>query len=234
MRFEGVRLRQGNFTLDADLEIAAGATAVIGPSGAGKSTVLAALAGFLPPERGRILWQGRDITAIAPGARPVTTVFQDHNLFPHLTVAQNLGLGLRPDLRLNAAEQARVAQALDQVGLPGEDGKRPAALSGGQQSRAALARALLRDQPILVLDEPFAALGPAQRIAMIALVDRIVVAVGKTVVMVTHQPEDALALGGAAILVAEGRAAPPVPVDELLYDPPPVLREYLGDWRRGR
>ncbi len=93
--------------------------ALIGPSGAGKSSLLAAIAGFFPPVGGRILWQGADIGALPPGDRPLSILFQDQNLFPHLTVAQNAGMGLRPDLRLTAAERERVAAALAKVGLAG-------------------------------------------------------------------------------------------------------------------
>ena len=123
--------------------------AVIGPSGAGKSTLLAAIAGFFAPASGRILCgTGSDLAALAPGARPLSILFQDQNLFPHLTVAQNLGLGLRPDLRLSPAEQApRSTRRWPASGLAGLGARRPATLSGGQQGRVALARALLRARP---------------------------------------------------------------------------------------
>jgi thiamine transport system ATP-binding protein len=138
-------LAQGGFRLHADLRVATGArVALIGPSGAGKTTLLSAIAGFLAPARGRILWNGADITALPPGPRPLSILFQDQNLFPHLTVAQNLGLGLSPALRLSAADRARIGAVLARVGLDGLEARRPAALSGGQQSRVALARALLR------------------------------------------------------------------------------------------
>jgi thiamine transport system ATP-binding protein len=158
----------------------------------------------------------------------VTILFQDQNLFPHLTVAQNLGLGLRPDLRLRSEERARVDQALDQTGLAGLGSRRPSELSGGQASRAALARALLRARPILLLDEPFAALGPALRAEMLALVKDVADETGALVLMVTHDPQDARALGGMTAFVADGVAQPPVATEALLADPPPALRDYLG------
>ena len=168
LRLERAVIRNGAFTVEADLEIAPGRRlAVIGPSGAGKSTLIEGIAGFLPVETGRITWQGRDITDAAPGARPVAMLFQDGNLFPHLDVAQNVGLGIRPDLKLDAAERARVAEAIARVGLEGLAGRKPAALSGGQQSRAALARVLVQNRPLLLLDEPFAALGPALKVEML-------------------------------------------------------------------
>ncbi len=158
-------ITQGDFTLRADWSLEPGARlAVIGPSGAGKSTLLAGIAGFAPLAGGTICWRGQDMPA-RPDARPVAMLFQDHNLFPHLSVAQNVGLGLKPSLRLGAREAARVKDALASVGLEGLDTRRPAALSGGQQSRVALARVLVMARPIILLDEPFSALGPGQRAA---------------------------------------------------------------------
>ncbi|MCW9043092.1 MAG: ATP-binding cassette domain-containing protein [Pseudopelagicola sp.] len=229
LTLENVMIRQGDFTLGADLSIDAGArVAVIGPSGAGKSTLLALIAGFFAPDSGRIVWNGRDMTGDAPGARPVAMVFQDNNLFPHMTVAENVGLGLRPDLRLGPEEKARVEEALGRVGLGGYDGRKPAALSGGQQSRAALARVLVQDRPFVLLDEPFAALGPALKAEMLDLLQEVLETTGAGLLMVSHDPDDARRIAPQTILVADGRADAPMPTDALLDDPPPVLRAYLG------
>ncbi|WP_394198855.1 thiamine ABC transporter ATP-binding protein [Litoreibacter albidus] len=229
LTFENVEIVQGDFALKAALSVPVGAKAsVIGPSGAGKSTLLSALAGFVPITAGRILWQGRDISNVIPAERPLAMVFQDSNLFPHLTVAQNVGLGLKPSLKLSARETDRVRDALARVGLSGMGARKPAALSGGQQSRVALARVLLRDKPIMVLDEPFAALGPALRAEMLALMDEIARERGLTVLMVTHDPKDARQLDGSTILVADGIAHAPVPTGPFLDAPPDVLRDYLG------
>lgn len=229
LRLEDVRVVQGDFALDADLAVDRGArVAVIGPSGGGKSTLLAAIAGFLPLARGRILWDGQDLAPLAPGARPLSILFQDQNLFPHLTVADNVGLGIDPRLRLARADRARVAAVLARVGLEGKEGRRPAALSGGEQGRAALARVLVRARPLLLLDEAFAALGPALKAEMLALVAGIVAETGATLLVVTHDPRDAIALAPQTILVAEGRAQPPRPTAALLADPPPALAAYLG------
>ncbi|MCW8843876.1 MAG: ATP-binding cassette domain-containing protein [Rhodobacteraceae bacterium] len=229
LTLENVMIRQGDFTLGADLSIDAGArVAVIGPSGAGKSTLLALIAGFFAPDSGRIVWNGRDMTGDAPGARPVAMVFQDNNLFPHMTVAENVGLGLRPDLRLGPEEKARVEEALGRVDLGGYDGRKPAALSGGQQSRAALARVLVQDRPFVLLDEPFAALGPALKAEMLDLLQEVLETTGAGLLMVSHDPDDARRIAPQTILVADGRADAPMPTDALLDDPPPVLRAYLG------
>lgn len=229
LTLEGLELRQDDFFLRADWQVATGARlALIGPSGAGKSTLLLAIAGFLAPARGRILWQGQDLGALAPGERPVTLLFQDQNLFPHLTVAQNLGLGLSPALRLDAGGWARVEAALARVGLAGLGGRKPGALSGGQQARAALARALLRARPLMLLDEPFAALGPGLRAEMLALVDEVARETGATVLIVSHDPHEIARLAPLASVVADGVAAPPADTAALLADPPPALRAYLG------
>lgn len=229
LQLDRLKLKQGDFSLTADWSAEAGARiAVMGPSGAGKSTLLAAIAGFLHPAEGAVRWQGHDLGPVPPGQRPVTILFQDQNLFPHLTVAQNLGLGLRPDLRLSQAERDRVEEALERTGLAGLGARRPGQLSGGQASRAALARALLRARPILMLDEPFAALGPALRAEMLALVGQVADATGALVLMVTHDPQDALALGGQTSFVGGGVALPPTDTVGLLDNPPPAVRDYLG------
>lgn len=228
LQLDCLTYRQDDFHLTADWSAPAGSRiAVMGPSGAGKSTLLSMIAGFIEPTGGRVLWQGQDLAAMPPGLRPLTILFQDQNLFPHLTVTQNLGLGLRPDLRLSETDQSRIALALDRVGLAGLGGRRPGQLSGGQASRAALARALLRARPILLLDEPFAALGPALREEMLALVQEVVSETGALVLMVTHDPDDALALGGLTAFVSAGTVHPPVPTAELLVDPPPDVQAYL-------
>jgi len=224
-----VVITQGSFRLTADFQVAPGAlVGVIGPSGAGKSTLLSVISGFFPVESGRILWDGRDLSGLAPGARPLSILFQDHNLFPHLTVGQNVGLGLRPDLRLSPDQRARVTDALARTGLAGMEDRKPATLSGGQQSRVALARVLLRARPLLLLDEPFAALGPALKAEMLDLVAGIAKETGATVLLVSHDPEDALRFADQTIVVAEGRAEAPQGTRALLNNPPPALAAYLG------
>ena len=229
LHLEGLVVSVDDFTLRADWSVDAGAlVAVIGPSGAGKSTLLMALAGFLAPAQGRILWGGTDITNLPPARRPVAMLFQDQNLFPHLTVAQNLGLALNPDLRLTPADHARIDAVLDRLGLAGVGPRKPGALSGGQAGRAALARVLLQDRPLLLLDEPFAALGPALKADLLALVSGLAKEAGKTVLMVTHDPADAKRLADQTVLVADGIASPPQDTAKLFAEPPKALRDYLG------
>jgi thiamine transport system ATP-binding protein len=228
LTLDRLTLAQGDFRLTADMTLATGSrTALMGPSGGGKSTLLATIAGFLAPRTGRILWNGQDITGQPPGNRPVAILFQDNNLLPHLTIAQNAGLALAPRLRLTAAERARVDAALAQTGLKGLGDRKPAQLSGGQQSRAALARLLLSDRPLVLLDEPFAALGPGLRTEMLDLT-RATLGADRTLLLVTHDPDDALRLGGDIAIVANGSVTQPRPADQLLADPPPALATYLG------
>lgn len=229
LRLEGLDIRQGSFALAADLTVEQGRkVAVIGPSGAGKSTILNAIGGFIPLTAGRVICAGQDITDATPGARPIAMLFQDHNLFPHLSVRQNVGLGLRPNLRLTAQDQAQVEAAIARVGLHGMEARKPAALSGGQQSRAALARVLVQDRPLVLLDEPFAALGPALRHEMLDLVGALMAETGGTLLMVTHAPEDVARIADDVIFVEGGRAAAPAPAADLMANPPPALRAYLG------
>ncbi len=229
LTLEALRIVQGDFSLEGDFSVPEGAVvAIVGPSGAGKSTLLSVIAGFFPASSGRVLWRGRDIGGLAPGERPVSIVFQDNNLFPHLTAAGNVALGLRPSQRLSADEWSEVARALDRVGLGGLGDRKPGALSGGQQSRVALARVLIRKRPLMLLDEPFAALGPALRAEMLDLVREVAAETGATVLMVSHDPGDARRIAGLTCLVAGGRVHPPADTGALFADPPQALRDYLG------
>jgi thiamine transport system ATP-binding protein len=229
LRLESCRISNGGFDLSADLQVERGRrVAVIGPSGAGKTTLIEAIAGFRPVTSGRVVWDGVDITDLHPGKRPVAMLFQDGNLFPHLSIEQNVGLGLRPDLLLDPAQQAQVTQALKRVGLDGMNKRKPAALSGGQQSRVALARVLVQGRDLLLLDEPFAALGPALKAEMLDLVAELAEETGATLLMVSHDPGDARRIADQVVLVADGKAHPPMATTELLDNPPPALRAYLG------
>ncbi|MDZ4096235.1 MAG: ATP-binding cassette domain-containing protein [Paracoccaceae bacterium] len=229
LTLENLTLEQKDFCLTADWSAAPGERiAVIGPSGAGKSTLLAAIGGYFAPKAGQISWQGQDLAPLPPGARPVSFLFQDQNLFAHLSLAQNLGLGLSLNLRLDPSQAALVEAALVRVGLAGLGARRPAQLSGGQQGRAALARALLRAKPILLLDEPFAALGPALKVEMLDMVAEVAQETGALVLMVTHDPQDALRFATRTILVADGVAHPPMATTALFAAPPAALQAYLG------
>ncbi|MGQ7790903.1 thiamine ABC transporter ATP-binding protein [Faunimonas sp. B44] len=212
-----LRLDYPEFSARYDLLVPAGALcALIGPSGGGKTTLLHAVAGFGERPTGTLRFGGRYLIGLAPAERPLSILFQDHNLFPHLTAEENVGLGIRPDLRLKAEDRARIAGALERVGLAGMQRRRPGELSGGQRQRVALARALVRDRPLMLLDEPFAALDPALRADMIALVDAVRRERGLTVVMSIHTPEDVVPIAELMAFVADGRVVAADRPDRLL------------------
>lgn len=226
LKVEYLEFARAGFRLAADFALPAGTrAAVIGPSGGGKSTLLHLVAGFEVPDRGRIRWDGADITRLAPGRRPVAMLFQDGNLFPHLDVLTNVALGASPRARPGRDALERAQAALDRVGLKGFERRRPGDLSGGQQSRAALARLVLTRRPVVLLDEPFAALGPAMRSEMQALVLELLPEA--TTMMVTHDPEDARRGSDVTLFVEDGRVGHPTPTAELFARPHPALARYL-------
>lgn len=229
LTLEAIEFRADTFALSADWSVTAQQRiAIVGPSGAGKSTLLDVIAGFRAQQSGRVIWDSRDMTKMAPQDRPVAMLFQDNNLFPHLTVAQNLALALRPSGRLSDAEKGKVETALARVDLSGLSDRKPAQISGGQQSRAALARVLLQARPLILLDEPFAALGPALKAEMLDLVAEVAQETNATTLLVTHDPNDALRFAEQTVVVADGIAHAPGQTQSLLNDADSPLRDYLG------
>ncbi|WP_394546351.1 thiamine ABC transporter ATP-binding protein ThiQ [Pantoea ananatis] len=179
--------------------------AILGPSGAGKSTLLNLIAGFLPVSQGSLTINGVDHTNSVPAQRPVSMLFQENNLFPHLSVEQNLGLGLHPGLKLTSDQRLQVTAIAQQVGLSEMLSRLPGQLSGGQRQRVALARCLLRDRPVLLLDEPFSALDPALRGEMLNLVRTVCETRAITLLMVSHSLEDAQQIAPRSVVVVDGR-----------------------------
>lgn len=230
IKLDNMKISHGKFSLQADFEIEKGKKiALLGPSGGGKSTLLSAIAGFKTPDSGRIFFENTDITSTPPAKRPIALLFQNHNLFPHLSVRNNIALGITTTLKLSLKEIETIDKALLRVGLDGLGNKMPSELSGGQQQRVALARCLIRKQPILCLDEPFAALGPALKKEMLDLVQEIAETTNATLLMVTHQPDDASYITDQTILIAEGKAHRPVTTNKLFANPPAALAKYLGN-----
>ncbi|MEO1224650.1 MAG: thiamine ABC transporter ATP-binding protein, partial [Pseudomonadota bacterium] len=225
-----VSFRYEAMEMQFDFDISAGEfVIVLGPSGAGKSTLLNLIAGFDRPTAGKMLLMGEDVGDKVPADRPVTTLFQEGNLFPHLTVAENVALGLHPGLRLSPQQWRHVTTALDRMGLAELAGRWPRHLSGGERQRVALARSLVRNRPILLLDEPFAALDPGRRREMTNLVRALAKDRGLTVVMVSHQLEEVRNLNVRALFVHDGRIIADGPMAGLLSTPASAeLRAYLG------
>ncbi len=228
LRLDDLWLTKGSFDLSADIEIAKGErVAVIGPSGAGKSTLFDAIAGFMQPRSGQVLWNGGVLNHLAPGDRPVAMLFQDNNLFPHLTVGQNIALAFHGQDK-SADHSQRIEDTLKRVGLEGFQDRKISQLSGGQISRVALARLLLQNRPLWLLDEPFAALGPALKQEMLDLVAEVSAEAGVTVLMITHDPSDADRFAQSSLFVASGVVKGPLLTESLLSDPPEELKDYLG------
>jgi len=190
------------------LDIAAGEFfALLGPSGCGKTTLLRMLAGFEAPDQGRILIDGADMADVPPYRRPVNMMFQSYALFPHMTVAQNVGFGLRQDRRPRSEIETRVAAMLELVKLGALARRKPHQLSGGERQRVALARALAQEPKLVLLDEPLAALDRKLREETRFELVRIQRRVGVTFLMVTHDQEEAMSMASRIAVMAAGRIA---------------------------
>ncbi|KWV41807.1 Fe3+/spermidine/putrescine ABC transporter ATP-binding protein [Rhizobium altiplani] len=228
----GVTKTYGHFTAlhETNLELNEGEfVTLLGPSGCGKTTTLRLVGGFEQANSGTVTIAGSDVTTSPPYRRPVNTVFQDYALFPHMTVAENVGYGLSvKSNNVPRAERAnRVEQALALVGLEAFGSRRPGALSGGQRQRVAMARAIVRRPRVLLLDEPLSALDVKLRESMQVELKRLHRELGITFLMVTHDQDEALALSDRIVVMQQGRIVQTgAPTD--LYDNPRTT--YVADF----
>lgn len=229
LEISDLRFGHGMQQMSADkLVLSPGIIGVIGASGSGKSTFLNVISGFHREDQGQIKFEGQDITAFRVEDRPVAMLFQSNNLFPHLSIFRNVALALTSRRWLSNNERLRIEDALSRVDLAGYANRKPGELSGGQQSRAALARVLMQKKPILLLDEPFAALGPALRNEMLDLVQEIAQSENQIVLLVTHAPEDAIRICKETLFISGGKVWSAGETRRALNQIPDEMRDYFG------
>jgi ABC-type Fe3+/spermidine/putrescine transport system ATPase subunit len=203
--------------------------ALLGPSGSGKSTLLSIIAGLEQPDRGRVLWDGKDISAAPPHLRGFGLMFQDYALFPHRDAAGNVAFGLEMAGQPRAQITKRVREVLELVGLAGFERREVSSLSGGEQQRVALARALAPQPKLLMLDEPLGSLDRALRSRLLQELANILRAAGQTSLYVTHDQEEAFAIADRIVLLDAGRIAQDAVPQELYLRPSsPFVAEFLG------
>jgi spermidine/putrescine ABC transporter ATP-binding subunit len=233
VRFDGVTKRFGEITAldDVSLQVRRGELmTLLGPSGCGKTTLLSLVAGFLTPDRGEIAIDGRRVTDLPTHRREIGIMFQSYALFPHMSVAANVGYGLKMRRTPKSEIARRVADALALVKLAGLEDRRPRQLSGGQQQRVALARALVIRPKVLLLDEPFSALDRNLRASMQVEIKDIQRKLGVTTIFVTHDQSEALSLSDRIAVVAEGRIRQLGSPDEIYRRPiDRFVASFVGD-----
>ncbi|WAX97086.1 ABC transporter ATP-binding protein [Aminobacter sp. NyZ550] len=209
LSIQSVKKSFGNVAVvkDFNLDVGAGEfVSFLGPSGCGKTTMLRIVAGFEEPSAGKVLIGGKDVTGLKPNQRNIGMVFQAYALFPNLTVAQNIGFGLKVAGVAKAEAQARIQEMLNIIKLPDFGDRYPYQLSGGQQQRIALARALAPKPKLLLLDEPLSALDAKVRISLREEIRSIQKKLGITTIFVTHDQEEALSMSDRIVVMNEGRA----------------------------
>ena len=205
-------------------------TVILGPSGSGKTTLLAILGGFVEPTSGDVTVGGQDVTTMAPSKRPTTTVFQDYALFPHMSVAKNVGFGLEMKNMPKTERTKRVRDALEMVGLGHAEKRAISELSGGQRQRVALARAIVVEPPVLLLDEPLGALDLKLRRSMQDELREIQRSLGTTFIHVTHDQEEAMALADNIVILRDGLIEDMGSPKELYQNPKTAFSaQFMGD-----
>ncbi|MEV3920738.1 ABC transporter ATP-binding protein [Actinomadura coerulea] len=233
LRLTGVGTTFGNVTAlrNIDLDVAPGTfLTLLGASGSGKSTTLNAITGFVPPDRGSVTLDGRDITSVPPHRREIGMVFQNYALFPHMNVTDNVAFPLEVRGVPKAERRRRAAEVLERVHLGGYGSRRPHELSGGQQQRVALARAIAFEPRLLLMDEPMGALDKNLREALQIEIVRLHRELGVTIVYVTHDQEEALAMSDGIAVYRNGEISQLGTAEELYESPSSLyVAEFMGE-----
>jgi len=233
VELRNVHKRFGNFSAvqDVTLLIKPGEfITLLGPSGCGKTTLLRMISGFETPTEGTVLLDGVDVTALPPYRRSVNQVFQSYALFPHMTVRENVGFGLRMQKVPRDEAEGRVASGIDLVSLTGLEDRKPSQLSGGQRQRVALARAIVCRPKVLLLDEPLSALDAKLRHSMQIELKRLQQKLGITFVFVTHDQEEALTMSDRIAVCNKGHIEQLGTADEIYYQPKTTfVANFIGE-----
>lgn len=214
----------------APLALSAGKSyALIGPSGAGKSTFFQTIAGFQSQFSGDILWNAQRLNDLAPSQRPISYLFQRHNLFTHLSLRQNIGLGMRADLKLSEHEWREVDELMEELHIKNQASLLPRALSGGQSARGATARVILQKRDIVLFDEPFSALGPAQTQEIRELVMSRLKTQNRILIFVSHQLENISHWADEILWLDEGKIEAPKPANQFFVNASNRVKRYFGE-----
>ena len=219
LKINNVTLKLKSFHLKIDLTIKPESiTAVIGPSGSGKSTLFDMIGGFNQVDSGSVLWEDNDIGNLLPAQRPITVLFQDNNLFPHLNTYQNVALGLTTKLKNHEKFKFKIDDALEKVDMIEHSHKYPSELSGGQQQRVAIARALAMEPQVMLLDEPTSALDPEMTTEVLEVIKGLAVK-GTTMIVVTHEMGFARELADRIIFIEAGEIIEEGTPEQFFTDP---------------
>ncbi|PKF80602.1 thiamine ABC transporter ATP-binding protein [Vibrio sp. vnigr-6D03] len=217
LSLQDVHYRYNDELFRFNLDVSEGdIVSLMGPSGAGKSTLLSLVAGFIQPQSGQILVAGQSVLGLPPHQIPLSMLFQENNLFAHLTVRENIGLGIEPSLRLSSKQKGQVEEAAVMVGIGDFLDRLPEQLSGGQKQRVALARCFVQPHSIWLLDEPFSALDPVIREEMLSLVQTLAKERNIAIVMVTHHVSDAKSIATQFAYMSKGEVRSILPIEELV------------------
>ena len=233
LSFKDITARYDTFTAlsGLSLELRDGELmTLLGPSGCGKTTMLKVAGGFIVPDEGQVLLDGEDITSLPPERRPTSTVFQNYALFPHMSVGENVAYGLRVRGVPKRERRLRAEEELERVGLGGYAGARVQELSGGQQQRVALARSLILNPAVLLLDEPLSSLDARLRQRMRIEIRELQHKIGITTLYVTHDREEALSISDRISIMREGRLIQTGAPEEVYFSPTDdFVRDFIGD-----